>query len=104
ANLWGTYRVQQGLLRGWGLSGGFTYLGGRASYWNPAPNGQKEMEDYTRVDAGLFWEGQQVRVQFQVSNLLDQYLYSGSYYPSFQAYSWQSEPPRNYRMTIAYRF
>lgn len=104
ANLWGTYRVQQGLLRGWGLSGGFTYLGGRATYWNPAPNGQKELEDYTRVDAGLFWEGQQVRVQFQVSNLLDQYLYSGSYYTSFQAYSWQSEPPRNYRMTIAYRF
>lgn len=104
ANLWASYRISRGALRGWGVSAGMTYLGDRATYWDPAPDSQKELPDYSKVDAGLFWEGQQLRVQLQVFNLLDEYLYSGSYYPYLQAYSWQSEAPRNFRMTIAYRF
>ncbi len=104
ANAWFTYRAQSGALKGFGISAGGTWLGGRATYWEPSPDPTKTLDDYYKVDAGLSWEGSKMYVNFNVFNLLDEYLYSGSYYQWLSAYYWQTEAPRNYRLTIGYKF
>ncbi|MBL7717441.1 MAG: TonB-dependent siderophore receptor [Flavipsychrobacter sp.] len=104
ANLWLNYKVQRGLLSGFGISAGGTFLGGRETYWDPSPDPSKTIEDYLKIDGGLFWEGNKLRVAVNVFNVLNQYLYSGSYYAWLSAYNWQTEAPRNLRMTVSYRF
>lgn len=104
ANLWLNYKVQSGALRGFGISAGCSYLGDRATYWDPSPDANVKLKDYFRTDAGLFWENNKLRVTANVFNLLDEYLYSGSYYAYLNAYYWQTEAPRNYRVSVSYKF
>lgn len=111
-NTWLNYKISNGPLNGLGMSAGFTFLGDRATYWEASPDPDKQMENYVKVDAGLFWEGGKLKVTMNVFNLFDKYLYSGSY-ESWLAdadlapapmYSYQVEAPRNARFSIAYSF
>jgi iron complex outermembrane receptor protein len=104
ANAWLNYKLQRGKLRGLGLSGGFTFLAGRETYWDPSPDPDQVLPDYFKLDAGIFWERDKINVTLNVFNLLNKYLYSGSYYQWLNAYNWQTDPPRNARLSIAYRF
>lgn len=104
ANIWLVYRVYKGALKGFGLSGGATLLAGRATYWDPSPAGGASLPDYFKVDAGISWENNKLSVTANVFNLLNQYLYSGSYYAWTGTYYWQADPPRNLRLTIGYKF
>ncbi|MFT3705369.1 MAG: TonB-dependent receptor [Agriterribacter sp.] len=106
ANAWLNYAVQSGALKGVGVSAGFTWLIDRATYWEAAPDPSKDLNDYFKLDGGLFWEKNKLRLTANVFNILNTYLYSGSYesWMSTPAYSWQAEPPRNLRFSIAYRF
>ncbi|RYD58203.1 MAG: TonB-dependent receptor [Sphingobacteriales bacterium] len=103
-NTWLTYELQRGKLKGAGVSAGTTWLGDRATYWEASPDPSKQLENYFKVDAGLFWENRKFRVNANVFNVLNKYLYSGSYYSYLNAYNWQTEAPRNYRLTVAYKF
>lgn len=104
ANAWLTYRVQKGVLKGFGISAGATFLGDRATYWDPSPEGGQQMKDYMKIDAGLSWENEKLSMNLNVFNVLNEYLYSGSYYAWMKAYYWQADPPRNFRFSIGYRF
>lgn len=112
ANIWLTYKLQNGMFKGIGASAGYTALLDRATYWDPSPDPDKEMGDYFKMDAGLFWEKDNIRVAVNVFNVLDKYLYSGSYegwtvdanLASSPTYSSQAEAPRNVRFSINYRF
>lgn len=102
ANAWLTYKLLNGKLRGAGISGGFTYMAGRETdEWSV---GLMKLPDYFKLDGGLFWEGSKMRITANVFNILDKYLYSGSFYAPVNAYNWQAEPPRNYRLSISYKF
>jgi len=112
ANAWLTYTLQNGFLKGAGISGGFTYLAGRATQTFSATNAEQNLPNYFKLDGGLFWEGKSLKVTANAFNILDKYLYSGAYYTGYwnypdyaqNAYSWQAEAPRNYRLSIAYKF
>ncbi len=104
ANAWLVYRIQRGALKGFGISGGATFLGERATYWETSPDPSQNLPDYLKVDAGLSWERDHITISANVFNLLNDYLYSGSYYSWLNAYNWQTDPPRNLRLTLAYRF
>ena len=102
ANAWLSYKVLNGDLKGTGLSLGATYLGGRQTdSWSV---GLERLPDYFKMDGGLFWEGKKMRITANVFNILDKYTYSGSYYAYLKAYYWQADAPRNYRLSISYRF
>lgn len=103
-NSWLNYKVQEGVLKGTGVSLGFTYLTGRETYWDPSPDPNQNLPDYFKLDAGLFWEKENLRITANVFNVLDKYLYSGSYYAWLNAYYWQTDPPRNLRLSISYSF
>lgn len=112
ANVWLSYGIQRGVLKGLGINGGFTFLAGRAiQNYNPdAPN--QNIPDYFKLDGGLFYQYKTISVTLNAFNLLNRYLYSGAYYTGYfnapdynqPVYSWQAEPPRNLRVTVAYKF
>ena len=72
------------------------------------------LPDYFKMDGGIFYAKDKYRITLNVFNILDEYLYSGSYYeqPAIlgdwnslkPAYYYQTEPPRNIRLSISYRF
>jgi iron complex outermembrane recepter protein len=103
-NSWLTYKIQSGVLKGAGVSAGFTYLAGRETYWDPSPDPDNTLPDYFKLDGGLFWENDKLKITANVFNILDQYLYTGSYYKWLDAYYWQTDPPRNVRMSVSYSF
>ncbi|WP_018627421.1 TonB-dependent receptor [Niabella aurantiaca] len=113
SNAWFSYELQTGALQGLGLSGGVTSLIGRYTGWSI--EGQ-QLPDYLKLDGGLFYTRDRYRFTLNVFNILDSYLYTGSYYemPSIYgdwsqaslkpAYYYQTEPPRNIRFSVSYRF
>lgn len=104
ANAWLSYKIQNGLLKGFGASAGFTYLAGRETYWAPSPDPGKTLPDYFKLDGGLFWQNDKLKITANVFNILNDYLYSGSYYSWLNAYYWQTDPPRNFRLSVGYSF
>lgn len=101
ANAWLSYKIQNGSVKGLGISAGFNYQDGRSS-WTWAASTQRDLPSYFRLDGGLFWENSKIRVTGNVFNILDKYLYSGAAYGTY--YYWQAEAPRNFRLSVAYRF
>lgn len=106
-NGWVTYKIPVGIFKGFGASAGGTWLVDRATYWEASPDASKELGDYFKLDAGLFWEKNKFKITGNMFNVLNEYLYSGSYYGSYfstPVYSYQTEAPRNLRVSVAYRF
>ncbi|MDR2237444.1 MAG: TonB-dependent siderophore receptor [Chryseobacterium sp.] len=110
ANGWLNYTFTDGVLEGFGLSFGGSYLADRSS-WNWGSSTTLNMNDYVKFDAGLSWENTKFRVNFNVFNIFDRYLYSGSSIDFLQAngtyrggYYYQAEAPRNFRLSIGYKF
>lgn len=104
-NSWLTYTVQNGLLKGAGVSAGFSWQLGRVpGSWSRVDD--KPLPDYFRLDGGLFWESSKIRITGNVFNILNKYLYDGEIYNFGQvtSYAYQTEPLRNYRIGIAYKF
>ncbi|MBZ4190989.1 TonB-dependent receptor [Niabella beijingensis] len=111
SNAWLSYELQKGALQGLGISGGFTSLIDRHTGWST--QGQ-QLPDYFKLDGGLFYTRNRYRFTLNVFNILNSYLYTGSYYdlPSVYgdwssvkpAYYYQTEPPRNVRFSVSYRF
>lgn len=101
ANAWLSYQAPKGVLKGLGLSAGFSYQGDRTT-WSWFAANQRALPNYFRLDGGVFWEKEHITITANVFNILDKYLYSGSAYASY--YYWQAEPGRNSRMGITYKF
>ncbi len=112
SNAWLSYTLQNGPLKGIGIAGGFTHLADRAMGTYSGSNSEQNLPDYFKLDGGLFWENKKLRITGNVFNILDKYLYTGAYYTNYwnapdykqAVYSWQAEAPRNYRLSIAYKF
>jgi len=110
-NGWLNYTFTQGDLEGFGLSFGGTFLGGRSSWNWGSTNAPLQMNDYLKFDAGLSWENTKFRIGLNVFNVFDRYLYSGSSINFTMAdntqrggYYYQAEAPRNFRLSIGYKF
>ncbi|MFT4093191.1 MAG: TonB-dependent receptor [Niabella sp.] len=112
ANAWLNYSIQRGVLKGLGINGGFTYLADRAGWSYSSSNAEENIADYFKLDGGLFWQNKKISVTANVFNILNKYLYDGTYetgywnYPDYtlNVYSWQAEAPRTFRVSVAYRF
>jgi len=102
SNAWLTYTLQNGALKGSGISAGFTYLADRATdTWSV---GLQKLPNYFKLDGGLFYERSKFKITGNAFNILNKYLFSGSYYEYLNAYYYQAEAPRNYRVSVAYKF
>lgn len=105
-NGWLNYMLTEGDLAGLGLSFGGTFMADRSS-WDWGAPGIQQMNDYVKFDAGLSWENSNVRLNLNVFNVFNRYLYSGSPYPygpDLNGYYYQAEAPRNWRFSVTYKF
>ena len=101
-NGWLTYAFPRaGALRGFGAGLGYQYQVNRST-WSWGADNQTELPTYFRTDGSLFWSGKDFRIQLNVNNLLNDYLYSGANFGSYLY--WQSEPGINGRLAITYTF
>ncbi|MFP3832427.1 TonB-dependent siderophore receptor [Chryseobacterium sp. SIMBA_028] len=101
ANGWLNYTFSDNILEGFGLSFGGTYMADRSS-WNWGSTNTLQMADYVKFDAGTSWENSKFRVNLNVFNIFNRYLYSGSPYAGY--YYYQADAPRNFRISIGYKF
>ncbi|UCS92842.1 TonB-dependent receptor [Echinicola marina] len=101
ANGWLSYSLQNGSLKGFGISAGFTFQGDRTT-WNWPGDGQMALPDYFKLDGGLSWENNNLIIRANVFNVLNKYLYSGSAYATY--YYYQAEAPRNARLSVGFKF
>lgn len=104
ANVWLSYTLQNGPLAGFGLSSGLTLQEGKEIYSQNAPDPTQVLPTYFKLDAGISWKKKNIQIGLNVFNLLDDYLYSGAYYSYNKAYYWQTEAPRNARLSVTYKF
>ncbi|MBB4807318.1 iron complex outermembrane receptor protein [Chryseobacterium defluvii] len=102
ANGWLNYTFTKGDLEGFGLSFGGTYLADRSTWAWASTSAQIDMADYVKFDAGLSWENTKFRLGLNVFNVFNRYLYSGSPYGAY--YYYQADAPRNWRLSIGYKF
>ncbi|MGN7865754.1 TonB-dependent siderophore receptor [Chryseobacterium sp. 22458] len=101
ANGWLNYTFSNNILEGFGLSFGGTYMADRSS-WGWGSSNTQQMADYVKFDAGASWENSKFRVNFNVFNIFNRYLYSGAPYAGY--YYYQADAPRNFRISIGYKF
>jgi iron complex outermembrane receptor protein len=112
SNAWLSYKIQRGKLKGTGFSSGFTHYAGRAMGTYSGEDAKQNLPNYFKLDAGLFWENNRIKVTGNAFNILNKYLYNGAYYTDYwnapdykqPVYSWQTEAPRSYRLSISYKF
>ncbi|MEC7263129.1 MAG: TonB-dependent siderophore receptor [Bacteroidota bacterium] len=101
-NGWLNYNfAESSTLKGFGASLGYQYQVDRST-WAWAADNQSDLPNYFRLDGALSWRNDHFRVQVNINNILDEYLYSGANYGSYLY--WQSEPGINGRLTVSYTF
>ncbi len=100
-NTWLSYRQPLGTLEGIGISLGYQWQIERSS-WYVFDDSENALPDYFRLDGAVSWQNENFSLALNVNNLLDKYLYSGSPYADY--FYWQTEPGRNFRLTIGYKF
>ncbi|SEM05381.1 iron complex outermembrane recepter protein [bacterium A37T11] len=102
ANAWLSYSLPENWINGLGVNLGANYMADRTTWAWQGTTGQLPLPTYFKMNAGLFWENNRIRITGTINNLLDKYLYSGAGYGTY--YYWQTEAPRNFRASISYRF
>jgi iron complex outermembrane receptor protein len=107
-NAWFDYELQRGMLKGFSLNLGAYSNIDRSTAFYSKDYPQQNIEDYLRIDGGLGYHKNKFSVLLNVQNLADKYLLEGgSYYTDYfstAVYSWQSGAPRNYKLTVGYKF
>jgi iron complex outermembrane receptor protein len=104
ANGWLSYRRPAGAFKGLGASAGVQWQGDRYAWYVFDGSEMKVPDDYLSVDAGLSWQAEKLSLSLNVNNVFDEYLYDGFRYTYSNYYAWNSEPGRNYRVSVGYRF
>lgn len=104
-NAWLSYRLPAGRLKGFGVSLGYQYQIGRYA-WYVFDGSEQQIPDYFRLDGSISWQNKKYSIALNVNNILNDYLFSGAPYAfgSTKAYYWVSEAPRNFRVSVGYRF
>lgn len=100
-NAWLNYKIDRGVLTGFGISLGYQQQIKRSS-WYVFDGTSKSLPDYFRMDGSLSYQKDKIGFNLVVNNLLNKYLYSGGPYGDF--YYWQAEPGTNARFSVSYRF
>jgi iron complex outermembrane receptor protein len=100
-NSWLSYRLGNGVFKGIGVSLGYQWQLERSS-WFIFDGSESSLPDYFRMDGAVSWQNDKFNIALNVNNILNEYLFSGSPYVNY--YYWQTEAPRNFRLTLGYKF
>jgi iron complex outermembrane receptor protein len=96
ANLWATYKFQQGAIKGFGIGFGGNY-GGENSILNRATTGVFTLPAYTVLNGSLFYSTSKFNIAFKLDNIANKEYYKG----------WSTlEPqmPRRFSGNVTFKF
>jgi iron complex outermembrane receptor protein len=96
ANLWATYKFSQGKLSNFGIGIGGNYAGVYKVIDNSV-TGVFELPSYTLLNGSLFYNDSHVRVTLNMNNITNKEYYIGYW-------SVNPQKPRNFVMSVAYKF
>ncbi|MDH6251508.1 iron complex outermembrane receptor protein [Chryseobacterium sp. H1D6B] len=102
-NTWLSYRFEDGKLRGFGISAGYQYQGGRQSWFGTSAKLDQSLEDYFDTNFGISYAAKKFDINLLLNNVLNRKLYSG-YRSDDGSYAWIYNAPRNWRLSIGYKF
>jgi iron complex outermembrane receptor protein len=102
-NTWVSYRFENGLMKGFGISAGYQYQGGRQSWFGVAATKDQSLPDYFDTNFGVSYVAKKFDVNLILNNVLNKKLYSG-YRGDAGEYAWIYNAPRNWRLSIGYKF
>ncbi len=103
-NAWLSYRVRKGAVQGLGVSLGYQWQLDRYGWFSDAVDKNPTLPNTFRADGAISWQTNRFTVALNVNNILDAYLYSGAYYSWSKVYYWQAEAPRNFRLSMGFKF
>ncbi len=110
-NTWVSYHFSDSLLKGFGISAGYQYQGGRVS-WYGTNSGNQSLPDYFDTNFGITYRARKFDVNLMLNNAFNRKLFSGYYDPGYNTpndtsddkYVWIYNAPRNWRLSIGYKF
>ncbi|PTT77409.1 MULTISPECIES: TonB-dependent siderophore receptor [unclassified Chryseobacterium] len=102
-NTWLSYRFENGMLKGFGISAGYQYQGGRQSWFGTTAKYDQRLEDYFDTNFGISYAAKKFDVNLLLNNTLNRKLYSG-YRSDDGSYAWIYNAPRNWRLSVGYKF
>jgi iron complex outermembrane recepter protein len=96
ANLWANYKISSGRLKNFGIGLGGNY-GSRYKVIDNSKTGNFYLPSYVLLNASLFYNAEKFRATFNLNNLANEVYYIGY---------WSVNPqrPRNFVMSVAYKF
>jgi iron complex outermembrane receptor protein len=100
-NSWFNFTLPNQLFKGFSLSAGYQYQAGRGERYVTAT--PQHIPDYFRVDGGLGYKQQNLKVNLIVNNLLNEHLISTPWYRN-GLYYWVPQASVNSRLSITYLF
>lgn len=99
-NTWVNYTLPiRGALKGFGISAGYQYMGGRGERYSTAT--PTKVPDYFRMDVGVNWRNQHFAVNLLVNNVTDKNSIGTPWYRN-GLYYWVPNAPRNFRLSLTY--
>lgn len=110
-NTWVTYQFDNNILKGFGISAGYQYQGGRVS-WYGTNSGNQSLPDYFDTNFGISYRAKKFDINLMLNNAFNRKLFSGYYDPGYNTpndrsddkYVWIYNAPRNWRLSIGYKF
>lgn len=103
-NAWLSYRVRRGAVQGLGVSLGYQWQLDRFGWFSDAVDKNPTLPDAFQADGSISWQNNRFNIALNVNNIFDAYIYSGAYYSWSKAYYWQAQAPRNFRLSMGFKF
>lgn len=101
-NSWLNYRLPLRKIKGFSVSGGYQWQGGRAGRYSA--DGDLHLANIFRVDGGLGWAGKHFAVNAIVNNIFNRYNYGSAWTRPAGIYAYVPLAPREVRATLSYSF
>lgn len=103
-NMWLTFTVPHGQLKGLGLSAGYEYQLKRAAW--PETKEKYLPDNLFNLDLGASYKAGSYKIAVLVNNVTNRYNYVG-FFPGawgYKHYGWRAAAPTNFRLSLAYDF
>lgn len=101
-NIWLNYKIPFRHFQGLSISGGYQFQAGRAGRY--PQDGDLDIANIFRLDAGLGWTNGKISVNGLINNLLNRFNYGSAWTRPAGLYAYVPFPPREFRLSLGYNF
>lgn len=111
-NTWLTYRFNSSFMKGFGISAGYQYQGGRTAWFaSQAKAFSDKLPDYVDTNLGISYSAKKFDINLLLNNVLNKKNYGGYTFDgdwmnpgASPVYAYMYSAPRNWRLSIGYKF